>query len=275
MTIRVESIHIYPVKSTAPTTLESATVELAGLRHDRRWAVVDESGDWVTASRCDALLGVTAKVADDGALWLSSDGRPDVVVDVPVEGPLVRVTISRLSTAVDAGDAAAAWFSDVVGDPVRLVWQDDPARRKVGENHGGLGDEPVSLADTGPLLLTSSASLAQLNDWIAADHEPQTMAMGRFRPNVVVDGDVAPFAEDDWRDLRIGGVPYRFAEHCDRCVVTTIDPATRQHGKEPIRTLAGHRRWDGKTWFGIRIIPIAPGRLSVGDEVTVGDPATA
>ena len=82
-------------------------------------------------------------------------------------------------------------------------------------------------------------------------------------------GDLAPFAEDDWRDLEIGGVPYRFAEHCDRCVVTTIDPCTREHGKEPIRTLAGHRKWDGKTWFGIRVIPLSRGTLSLGDTVTV------
>ena len=52
-------------------------------------------------------------------------------------------------------------------------------------------------------------------------------------------------------------------------MVTTIDPVTLAHGKEPIRSLARHRKWDGKTWFGIRIIPLATGKLSIGDEVTV------
>ncbi len=122
--------------------------------------------------------------------------------------------------------------------PVRLVWQDDPAKRTVGEQHGGLADDSVSLADVAPLLLTTTASLDQLNEWIAADHEPETIVMRQFRPNVVVDGDSVPFAEDDWRHIRIGDVSYRFAEHCDRCVVTTIDPVTLHHSKEPIRTLA-------------------------------------
>ncbi len=173
-----------------------------------------------------------------------------------------------MESAVDAGDEAAAWFSAIVGEPVRLVWQDDTAKRRVGEQHGGHADDQVSLADVAPLLLTTTSSLDQLNRWIAEDHEPETIVMRQFRPNVVVDGDVAPFAEDDWRQIRIGDVAYRFAEHCDRCVVTTIDPLTLAHSKEPIRSMARHRKWDGKTWFGIRIIPLSTGTLSVGDEVT-------
>ncbi len=268
--MKVESVHIYPVKSTAPTTLSSATVELAGLRHDRRWMVVDQAGGWVTASKKDRLLGVTARVADDGALHLSAEGRHELDLAVPVDGQRVPVTISRLSSAIDAGDAAAEWFSAVVDEPVRLVWQDDPALRAVGEEHGGRAGESVCLADVAPLLLTTSSSLDQLNRWIAADHEPETIVMRQFRPNVVIDGDIEPFAEDDWRRIRIGDVDYRFAEHCDRCVVTTIDPQTLAHSKEPIRSLARHRRWDGKTWFGIRIIPLSTGTVSVGDDVVVG-----
>ncbi len=265
--MKVESIHVYPVKSTAPTALVTADVDLAGLRHDRRWMVVDESGGKVTASKCDALLGVRAVVGSDGSLRLSTKGQGDIVVDEPVDGPHIPVSVSRLSTAVDAGDAAADWFGAVVGEPVRLVWQDDPAKRTVGERHGGLDGEPVSLADVAPLLLTTTASLERLNEWIAAEQEPETVVMRRFRPNVVVDGDES-FAEDDWRHIRIGDVSYRFAEHCDRCVVTTIDPVTLRHGKEPIRTLANHRQWDHKTWFGIRIIPLSRGTMTIGDPVT-------
>jgi uncharacterized protein YcbX len=270
MTVRVESIHLYPVKATAPVSVASADVELAGLRNDRRWAIVDTSGVRLNATTHDTLMGVTATPDDGGALVLSAEGRAELDVAVPIDGVHVPVDVTRLPTAIDAGDPAAEWFSSLLGEPVRLVWQDDPARRPISESRGGLGGEPLSLADTGPLLLTSTASLAQLNDWIAADHEPQQMVMRRFRPNVVVGGDLAPFAEDDWRTIEIAGVPYRFAEHCDRCVITTIDPVTREHGKEPIRTLAGHRKWDGKTWFGIRIIPVATGTLSVGDAVTIG-----
>jgi uncharacterized protein YcbX len=45
-------------------------------------------------------------------------------------------------------------------------------------------------------------------------------------------------------------------------------PETRVKGKEPLRTLARHRTWDGKTWFGVRLVPREPGRIRVGDPVT-------
>ena len=132
----------------------------------------------------------------------------------------------------------------------------------------------MNLSDAGPLLLTSSASLAQLNDWMTVDarargEEPcAPMAMARFRPTVVIDGSGAAFVEDDWRQLQIGGVEFRFAERCDRCVLTTIDPHTLEMGKEPLRTLARHRQWDHKTFFGIRVIPVRTGTIRVGDAVS-------
>lgn len=267
--MRVESIQIYPVKATAPVSLSTAAVELAGLRDDRRWAVVDPQGTRLNATRHDRLLTVTATPGSDGALTLTREGDEPLVVPVPVGGPEIPVTISRLPTMIDAGDAPAAWLSRLLDEPVRLAWQDDPARRPISVEHGGLGAEPLSLADAGPLLLTTTASLARLDAWIAEEHEPQAMAMARFRPNVVVEGSEVPFAEDDWRTLRIGEVGFRFAELCDRCVITTIDPVTLARGKEPIRTLARHRSWDGKTWFGVRIVPLTTGSIAVGDELTV------
>ena len=99
--------------------------------------------------------------------------------------------------------------------------------------------------------------------------------MLRFRPNVIIDGDPdAPFAEDGWPFVQLGDVRFRVSGTCDRCVMTTIDPVTLARGKEPIRTLAKHRKWDGKTWFGIWLVPDLEGSpadvIAVGDEVRPG-----
>jgi len=40
-------------------------------------------------------------------------------------------------------------------------------------------------------------------------------------------------------------------------------------GKEPLVTLARHRRWDGKIWFGVNLIPDAP---QPGASIAVGAP---
>ena len=96
---------------------------------------------------------------------------------------------------------------------------------------------------------------------------PTGLDMRRFRPNVVIDGD-EPFAEDAWPGVRIGDVHFRTTMVCDRCVMTTLDPDTLAGGKEPIRTLARHRRWDRSTWFGTRLVRVGGGdRVSVGNEV--------
>ncbi len=265
--MKVTALHLYPVKATGPFDVDTAAVELRGLRHDRRWAVVDAAGKVLHDTTHDVLMTVTARPLPSGDIAVSAPGQAELQVARPVGGRGIGVDLSRVETLIDAGDEAAGWLSAVVGEEVRLGWQpgDDP--RPVAADHGGLGDEPLSLADTGPLLLTTTASLRQLDAWIAADHEAQPMTMQRFRPNVVVDGELEPFVEDHWRTLEIGGVPFRFAEHCDRCVVTTIDPATRVRGKEPIRTLAKHRRWDGHVWFGIRIVPLGVGEIVVGSPV--------
>jgi uncharacterized protein len=155
-----------------------------------------------------------------------------------------------------------------------LGWLDDPRRRSISIDHGGRLGDSLSLADAGPLLLTTTGSLSQLNAWIAEDaagrgaEPPVPMVMGRFRPSVVVARVDVNFVEDTWRSVRIGSVEFRFAEHCDRCVLTTIDPTTLVSGKEPLRTLARKRQWNHKTFFGIRLAPVSLGTIQIGDEVT-------
>ncbi|MGH3502838.1 MAG: MOSC domain-containing protein, partial [Nocardioidaceae bacterium] len=154
------------------------------------------------------------------------------------------------------------------------VWHDDPDRRPVNPDRGGRPGDPLSLADAGPLLLTSTASLERLGDWLADARSSIGMLAERMRPNVVVDGAHEPFTEDRWTRVRIGGLDYRFADHCDRCVMTTIDPVSLDRGPEPIRTLARQRGWAGKTWFGIWLIPLRAGYIRVGDPVELPDQET-
>jgi uncharacterized protein YcbX len=277
----VSAVRLYPVKSLRGIDVPRAVVEPGGLRGDRRWMVVDRWGDVLTARECHALLSIQATPDDEGGVTLAAPGASPVHVAAPGRPADVLVRISRLDRATAAGEEADRWLSEVLGQPVRLVWQDDPRRRPLSPSHGGAEGDPLSLADAGPLLLTSTASLRQLDAWVAeeagrrGEPAPDPLDMVRFRPNVVVDGDLAPFVEDTWRLVRLGSVTYRFAEHCDRCVMTTLDPQTGQGGKEPLRTMARRRRWDGRTWFGVRVVPTGDGQLGVGDDVEVLDAVSA
>jgi MOSC domain-containing protein len=271
--MQVTRIRLYPVKSLAGVDVRSASVRQWGLEGDRRWGVVDENGTPVTARERNRMLALRAEplagggvLHDDGGAGAGGGAGEPLRVDRPTDAAPIPVGHSRQGEALPAGDEADDWLSTRIGASVRLVWQPDPLARVISERHGGLPGEGLSLADAGPLLLATEASLAQLDAWTPDDTAPLDMV--RFRPNVVVDGDV-PFAEDDWSIVELGAVRYRATEICDRCVMTTIDPVTIARGKEPIRTLAKHRRWEGATWFGIRIVPLlergASGTLAVGD----------
>lgn len=271
-------LFIHPVKSTRALAVEHAVVEPWGLADDRRWMVVDDDGRQLTAREHRQMLTVTATPGDrPGTMLLCRPSAPDlaVTIDDPSSAQVTTHVWSSTVTAAAAPSEAHAWFSDLLGMPARLVWLDDPTRRPTNPTFSAPADR-VSFADGYPLLLATKASLRQLNDWIAegaaerGEDQSDPLPVRRFRPNAVIDGS-APFAEDDWRRIRIGEVTFRVAKPCDRCVLTTIDPDTLERGREPIRTLARHRKWDGKTWFATNVIPDGAGSLSVGDEVSVID----
>lgn len=273
----VASLHVYPVKSLRGVDVPAADVLTWGVQGDRRWMVVLPDGEVLTAREHPRMLGVRAAPVD-GGIRLATAGRPDLVVPEPAGAVAdVPVGLSRLDRATSGGPQADAWLSEALGRSVRLVWLDDPGRRTVSASHGGLPGDTMALADAGPLLVTTEASMAALNRWLAEtdrvsggpDEPPrQPLPMERFRPNLVVAGGLEPFEEDTWAGLRVGDVELRFSERCDRCSLTTIDLDALVTTKEPIRTLARHRRADGRTWFGVRVVPVTTGRVAVGDPVT-------
>ncbi|MDM7831490.1 MOSC domain-containing protein [Cellulomonas edaphi] len=283
MSAHVSRLTVYPVKSFGGHVVDALDLEVAGPVADRRWMVVDEAGVTLTARKFPRMLSATAEPLPGGVRLTSAElGSLDVAE--PVGGRVLEVSMSRVGTVHDAGDDAAAWCSELVGRPARLTWLDDPARRGMSDKHGGTLDDPLALTDTAPLHVFTTASLHQLNLWAAQAHDEvvasalasdasspaafQPLDVRRFRPNIVVDGDLTAFEEDGWGHIVVGGVELRFADHCGRCVMTTVDPDTYAKGREPLRSLARHRRWDGEVWFGIQAVPLGAGRIALGDAVT-------
>ncbi|MET8748984.1 MOSC N-terminal beta barrel domain-containing protein [Streptomyces sp. NPDC004667] len=268
----VQSLHVHPVKSVAGTAPGEVAVEPWGLSGDRRWAVVDTAGAVVTQRQQPRLALACARPLPDGRVALSGPGMAELVVDVPEPGPLEPVVLfgKKIDTVV-AASTAADWFSAYLGQPARLVHLDDPAVRRPVDPDYALPGETVSLADAYPLLLTTTASLDALNELIAGgDHAQEgPLPMNRFRPNLVVGGPAEAWAEDGWRRIAIGDAVFRGVRECGRCIVTTTDQETAERGKEPLKTLAVHRRIGKSLAFGRQLVPVVLGTVRVGDEVRV------
>ena len=285
--MRVVALNVHPVKSCAIRPVETATVERAGFAGDRRWMVVDGDSRLVSAREVHRLFSVVPDTAQtraevSGGLRLRTAGLPDLHLHGSEagdegDGEVVAVRLHRhdLTGALVSAEADA-WVSAAVGRPgLRLVRCVDPSARALNPAYSHEGDH-TAYADGYPVTLASRRSLARLNDWIAeaaverGESVPEPLPVDRFRPNVVVDGELEPFVEDTWARVQLGDVAFRVAKAVDRCVMTTIDLDSLTTGKEPIRTLAKHRRWDGVTWFGLQLIPDGTGVVRVSDEVTPG-----
>ncbi|MEV6836315.1 MOSC N-terminal beta barrel domain-containing protein [Streptomyces sp. NPDC051133] len=267
----VQSIHVHPVKAFRSLSLREAVVEPWGLAGDRRWALIDDGGKVVTQREQPRLALAAAEPLAGGGIRLSAPGHAPLTVLVPEPGATVPMSVFGTKVeAVPAAAAAHAWCSAYLEADVRLVHMDDPATRRPVDPRYALPGETVSFADGYPLLVTTTASLDALNSLMAEGRHAHEgpLPMNRFRPNVVVAG-TSPWAEDGWSRISVGEVVFRVVKPSGRCVVTTTDQDTAERGREPLYTLARHRRIGGNLVFGQNVVPLSPGTIRVGDPVRV------
>lgn len=273
---QLEGLFVHPVKSCAGVAVREALLTEAGLDLDRAWMLVDEAGEFVTQRELPQLARVVPRL-----------GVSDVVLRAPgmlalhlaadaVEAPArVRIWDDEVD-AWDMGDLAAQWFSDVTGQRLRLVRFDPEVRRLSSLRWTGGVEAPNLFSDGFPLLVTSSASLAGLNERLAAaGHAP--VDLRRFRPNLVL-GGVEPHDEDRLAELRIrtdtGTVRLALVKPCARCPIPDVDPDSGARGTSVGDTLRGYRadaRLDGALTFGMNAIVLE----GAGQVLRVGQPVAA
>jgi uncharacterized protein len=263
MTTTLASLIVYPIKSARGMSVSEWQVDEFGLRHDRRFMVVDESGEFLT-QRLHPRLALVSPRPEGDRLRVIAPGMPEL--DLPLQpAPTVvtQVTVwADTCAATWLGNTAAEWFSDFLGRSCSLVHMHAQTRRPTNPAYDKTGSR-VSFADAFPFLIISEASLADLNRRLDGP-----LPMNRFRPNLTVSGG-HPYQEDRWTRIQIGSLPLNVVKPCARCVITTTDQATTERGVEPLRTLAMYRKTGGKVMFGQNAVHEGPGSLRVGDRVVV------
>jgi len=257
--ITLHSLHIHPIKSCAGIALPEALLVETGLEFDRAWMVVDAEGQFVTQRELPRLQLVKPRLRHQD-LVLRAPGMLalHVLLDTVESACRVRVWDDDVA-AYDIGDLAAQWFSDFLGRPLRLA-RFDPAQRRLS-NRKWTGDIEAenAFSDGFPLLVASTASLAELNRRLAERGQP-AVTMERFRPNLVLDG-LDPHDEDFVDELTLeapeGPVRLKLVKPCARCPVPNVDPLTAEPGHEPGDTLSTYRadpRVDGAVTFGMNAV---------------------
>ncbi|MFP4313576.1 MAG: MOSC domain-containing protein [Alphaproteobacteria bacterium] len=277
MSIKVSGCYIYPLKSGAGMPVDKFVLTERGPTHDRLWMLVQDqginAGKFITQRDrgCEKLSLVQSSLDKEGKIKFSTPAGK--TLEVSQSGwnkykGAVRVWSDECA-AVDAGDTAAKWFSDYLGQPCRLVKIPDDFIRATDPAYSRQGDQ-VSFADGFPLLVTNMASLKTLSE-----HFPPNVEIGmeRFRPNIVLEG-AEPFEEDVIHELKIGNVVLEFVKPCSRCKITTIDQTEGvSPSNEPLKTMGQVRRGKGDglqgVFFGQNAVARVLGTINVGDEVEI------
>lgn len=272
--LRVAALFLYPLKSARGMRRDSVALDRFGVRHDRRWMLIDPlAGQPITQREIPKLSRLEARRSPTGLelRWLD----PPPAGEESLEAETLRVTepardAFRLPVTIwgdtvhlpVADDPANEWITAALGREARLAFMPDDVERPVNPRYAEAGDR-TSLTDGYPLHLVGSGSMQDLN---ARLEEP--IGVERFRPNLLIDGPAA-YDEDDWDEIRVGRCRLRVVKPCPRCTVTTVDPASGERGAEPLRTLSTYRKREGGVMFGQNALHRGEGTIRVGDPVEV------
>ena len=257
----LSGLHVYPVKSCGGVALTEGLLVETGLEFDRAWMVVDEQGDMLTQRELPrmALVQPTFKGSE---LMLRAPGMLALHLRLDTVEAATRVRVwDDIVKAYDMGPLAAQWFSDFLGQKLRLA-RFDPEQQRLSDPAwtGDLAAENA-FADGFPLLVANEASLADLNTRLAAQGlAPVTMQ--RFRPNLVLSG-LEAYDEDHLHEIVIatdqGPVRLRLVKPCTRCSIPDVDPLTAATSNQPGDTLAAYRadpRLKGGVTFGMNAVVV-------------------
>jgi len=260
--LTLSEINIYPIKSLGGISVQSSEVEERGLKHDRRWVLVDESNTFFTQRDFPGMALIKVSI-DDNGLKLNHKTKTIESLFVPFDFKHMRsdkVVIWDDSVIGEFYNKQIDdWFSDVIGIKCHLVKMPESTKRVVDESYAK--NKIVSFADGYPLMIIGQSSLDDLNSRMEIP-----LPMNRFRTNFVFTGG-KPFEEDNWEKFNIGNVLFEAVKPCARCVITTTDQDTAERFKEPLLTLSKFRNFNNKVMFGMNLICESIGLVSVGDKI--------
>ena len=259
LTGHVAQAWVYPVKSMQGVRTDQIDVTATGIAGDRHWGIVDQaSGKVLSAKREPALLDAT--VDPSGAMITLGDGTTVATGDATVDAVL-SAWLGRPVT-LQATSHSTGLSYEMTFDP-----PDDNAEVFA------IPVPPGTFVDLAPLHLVTSATLAGC----ASARPDLDFDVRRFRPNLVVDIDVEPFAEDRWagRTILIGEAELAITQPTVRCAMPLrAQPATAAGDPALVRRPDLHQALNElnpvfPNHLGVYAEVVTPGTVRPGDMVRI------
>ena len=310
----VENLTIYPIKSCGGWSIPPDMlwdIRPEGLAWDREWCLVHQGTRTALSQKKYPKMALVRPMLDldRGVLRVRYHGPIPPSVPNEILVPLsADPTVFQHSQAghtsfcsLVCGDSIVAqtyasqdiatFFSSIIGTPctlARFPATSAALSTRHSKAHLNLDNlstintkqRPILLSNESPILTISRSSLNRLNEQIKLIDGKAAHA-SVFRANIIVaenpassPGSERPYAEDDWRRLRINNtVDLDVLGGCRRCQMVCVDQGTAEKNEEPFVTLAKTRRREGKVFFGVHTALAEEttagkvARIAVGDKV--------
>ena len=269
----IDALYIHPVKSCAAIAVDEAMLTPTGLQFDREWMVIDATGRFVSQRELPRMVLIQPALTEE-ALVLNAPAQAPCVVPFSVRGDALQVTIwDDTVAAFDMGDVVAQWLSECLGQSLRLVRFDPNHDRVCSAKWTKAHRATTKFADGYPLLLSSVASIEELNSRLNAQGGATVNAL-RFRPNIVLAG-VTAHDEDLIDVLHVdgGNIQLKNVKPCARCPIPNVDTVTAAVDPIVSDVLLTYRRnasMDDQLTFGVNAIVLAGAGLTLRVGQVVG-----
>lgn len=265
--LTVTNLFIYPIKSTFRIPLKESDVEYEGLKHDRNFAIINNSNKIITAREQKNLFKIKTEI-ENNTLIFSADQQEKYkfsLLKKENESPKEALIFKDPINVKLINNDINTWISKIVGEATQLVRIDEGNRRKMKAKYKGRENDFIDFKDASAIHLISESSINELNKNLDTP-----VTIHNFRANIVIKGNKA-YEEDNWKKITIGECEFEVAVKTGRCKMITINPDTQAIDKnaEPLKTLAQLRSEKNKVNFGIYLIPRKLGRIKTTDEVIV------
>jgi uncharacterized protein len=263
--LQISELYIYPIKSVGGIAKETVEITNTGLKHDRRWMLVDDNNIFLS-QRTYPQMALLQPTETANGIVVTYKNNPQQSITIPFynEGKnTIQVSIwDDVCEAIEVSILCNKWFSEILQTNCKLVYMPDDTKRLVDKRYAA-NNEVTSFSDGYPILIIGQTSLDHLNEKL---DEP--IPMDRFRPNIVFTGGHAHI-EDEMELFTINDLNFLGVKPCSRCVMTTINQQNIKKGKEPLKTLATYRTKNNKIYFGQNVLQQQNGNIAIGNKLYI------
>lgn len=290
---KITGLYRFPVKGLSPDSLESVVIKPGEgtFADDRRFALLwrknankwnDKDPEWLhkenflctfTAPKLFSEYSTSYEiVGEENSNDYAGSSSSSLEGNVAATAQRLLTVKNRLTNSIVLGpidlstvegrEQLAHYFGRKSGkDLVCMSAASDTHSHQFGNTSSGVKVRD----DTRTLHIVNAATVRELSKTLNTKINPT-----RFRPNVVFDGDLAPWQEFSWigKTIKCGSMKLKVIQRTVRCEGVSIDPLDPGNVLDIPKLLAKNYPEHGP-YLGVYAMVEAPGSMSIGDSVVL------